>query len=388
MQATVRTAFACLMLLTPSVARAGDVGAILFGDVAAMRGGAVRAMIQDGSGTGYDPGGLASLDRDAFIYDSAGRRLSSDDPDTGDPSNLDPRTNSWRYLFNRVNDLAAVRDPRGCGQNFFYDLGGRLAGEQYVGCIEAQAHDQEAPPTDNDRGDLISEDVVGATVALDCAYHYDAYPAWLPASPDPDAVPPGASGVHGRATGVTDRGQRAALAYDDRGDVVWTARQIALIPEELRLPGGPPSDPPAPVERPGPPGTVEYDELHTYTRTASFDHASRPVATVLPRDPDFATGTAPRVEGLLTYNRRGLPRDASARIGGALHPVVTRIDYLRDGLVGSMTYGDSDDGDPTHTRTPTTSTTTYDVRRLPVHMRTSRAADPMPLPEALQSSDA
>jgi len=68
MQATVRTAFACLMLLTPSVARAGDVGAILFGDVAAMRGGAVRAMIQDGSGTGYDPGGLASLDRDAFVY--------------------------------------------------------------------------------------------------------------------------------------------------------------------------------------------------------------------------------------------------------------------------------------------------------------------------------
>ncbi|MBN4049561.1 hypothetical protein JYT86_00725, partial [bacterium AH-315-N03] len=314
-----------------------------------------------------------------FTYDSVGRRLSSNDPDTDDPGDSDVRTRSWRYLFNRVGDLAAVRDPRGCGQNFFYDLGGRMAGEQYVGCIEAQPHDAEAPPSDNDVGNLISQDVLGANVALDSVYYYDEYPVWLPLPGDADAVPTDASGVLGRATGVTDRGQRAALAYDDRGNVIWTTRQIALIPRELGLFGmASDSDPPDQLERPGPRGTVDYDERHTYTRTAEFDHASRPVSTVLPSDPDFAGGSALLVEGLLSYNRRGLPRAASARIDGTLYPIVTGIAYLRDALVGSITYGDA-----SPSRAATRSATTYDVRRRPVHMRTTRAADPMAAPETL-----
>jgi len=30
------------------------------------------------------------------------------------------RNRTWRYLFNRVGDLTAVRDARGCGQNFYH----------------------------------------------------------------------------------------------------------------------------------------------------------------------------------------------------------------------------------------------------------------------------
>src|SRR5690606_39695152 len=86
-----------------------------------------------------------------FAYDSAGRRLSSDDPDTDDLTNGSQASNSWRYLFNRVGDLVAVRDPRGCGQNFFYDFGGRLVGEQYVSCPEAQSALAEWPHEDNTR---------------------------------------------------------------------------------------------------------------------------------------------------------------------------------------------------------------------------------------------
>ncbi|HEY8428277.1 MAG TPA: hypothetical protein VIL20_07880 [Sandaracinaceae bacterium] len=86
-----------------------------------------------------------------FTYDSVKRRLSSDDPDTDNPADPNEATNSWRYLFNRVGDLVAVRDPRGCGQNFFYDFGGRLVGEQYVSCPEAQSALAERPHEDNTR---------------------------------------------------------------------------------------------------------------------------------------------------------------------------------------------------------------------------------------------
>src|SRR5690606_31914839 len=94
--------------------------------------GAVLALVRtqsDGARAATWTGSLPSPNVvRTFNYDSVGRRLSSDDPDTDDPNNTTEATNSWRYLFNRVGDLIAVRDPRGCGQNFFYDLGGRLRG--------------------------------------------------------------------------------------------------------------------------------------------------------------------------------------------------------------------------------------------------------------------
>ncbi|NOY90111.1 MAG: hypothetical protein GXP55_02800, partial [Deltaproteobacteria bacterium] len=85
-------------------------------------------------------GGRARTLTRAFIYDTAGRRIAATDPDTDSRSASRSATNrTWRYLFNRVGDLAAVRDPRGCGDNFYYDVAGRLLGEDYVSCGEAQA---------------------------------------------------------------------------------------------------------------------------------------------------------------------------------------------------------------------------------------------------------
>ncbi|MCA9610172.1 MAG: hypothetical protein KC619_31465, partial [Myxococcales bacterium] len=156
--------------------------------------GAARPDAPGTAGTGY-------VVR-TFTYDSVGRRISSDDPDTDNPDDSSEATNSWRYLFNRVGDLVAVRDPRGCGQNFLYDLGGRLAGEQYVGCVEAQSSASEGPALTV--SGLVGLDYDATPLALDVAYHYDRYDVaptgWLPTS-GPDAVPGGASGVLGRATG-------------------------------------------------------------------------------------------------------------------------------------------------------------------------------------------
>ncbi|MCB9592813.1 MAG: hypothetical protein H6719_08775 [Sandaracinaceae bacterium] len=349
----------------------------------------VRTQTDPGVGRPASPGApaMGRVVR-TFTYDSVGRRLSSDDPDTDNPADANQATNSWRYLFNRVGDLVAVRDPRGCGQNFFYDLGGRLSGEQYVGCAEAQ-------PTGSEGASLSVSGLVGLTYygspqALDVVYHYDAYPTgWLPAS-GRDAVPAAASPVLGRATGVTDRGQRSAIAYDDRGNVIWTTRQLAVISAELGVTSATyPDGRPAPGETGAvPTGTVEYDESNPYTRTATFDHASRPRSMELPRDPDFA-GEAPAVGGLLTYNTRGLPASATAQIGADLHPIVTDIEYLRDGLVASVTYGDTDNGvtsmgSPAYReRIPTRSQTTYDIRRRPVRMTTTREAEPGADPETL-----
>lgn len=340
--------------------------------------GAVMALIRAQS-TGARPATWVSSISDPhvvrlFTYDTLGRRLSSDDPDTDNPADSDQTTNSWRYLYNKVNDLVAVRDPRGCGQNFFYDHAGRLRGEQYVSCGEAQNAIEENPHADNTVGGLIAMAELSGSVDLDVVYHYDDYPGW---ATSPNIIPATARGTAGRATGVSDRGQRAVIAYDYRGQAVWTARQIALIPTEMTLGAigtiGPADGRPTQTETlPTTASDVEYDEDHTYVRTATFDHAGRPETMTLPTDPDYGGGTAPTVSGALTYNARGLPSGATAQFGLDSQTIVEDIEYLRDGLVSSITYGDDENIATSGARAPTVSTTIYDARRRPVRMTTTR----------------
>jgi hypothetical protein len=53
-----------LALFAPARGYAGNGDGVLVGNEAAMTGGAVRATVQDGSATWYNPAGLANLDRD------------------------------------------------------------------------------------------------------------------------------------------------------------------------------------------------------------------------------------------------------------------------------------------------------------------------------------
>ncbi|MCZ7685813.1 MAG: hypothetical protein M5U28_46460 [Sandaracinaceae bacterium] len=113
-----------------------------------------------------------------FTYDTVGRRLASDDPDTDDPTGSSG-SNTWRYLFNRVGDLVAVRDPRGAARTPTTTSAAALAGEQYVSCGEAQSHAAERPHEDNAAGDLIAMAYSSTEVSLDVVYYYDEYPsAW------------------------------------------------------------------------------------------------------------------------------------------------------------------------------------------------------------------
>ncbi|MBZ0118781.1 MAG: outer membrane protein transport protein, partial [Sandaracinaceae bacterium] len=54
-----------LVLLAPPLARAGNDDGILIGNDGAMCGGAVSAVVHDGTATWYNPAGLASIDRNA-----------------------------------------------------------------------------------------------------------------------------------------------------------------------------------------------------------------------------------------------------------------------------------------------------------------------------------
>lgn len=61
-----RASLAALALtLVASPARAGNGDGVLLGNEAAMTGGAVRAVVSDGSAIWYNPAGLASVDRDS-----------------------------------------------------------------------------------------------------------------------------------------------------------------------------------------------------------------------------------------------------------------------------------------------------------------------------------
>lgn len=247
-----------------------------------------------------------------FVPDSAGRRVGTFDPDSLNPAEIWSRQN-WRYLFNRVGDLVAVRDPRGCGQDFYYDHAGRLIGEEYVPCGEAQdaGDDWNVAELELPAG-AIGLEPSAAPKRVTVAYHYDALPPWAEDLTGADA-PPALAYTRGRATGVSDRAQRSATAYDERGNPVWTARQMAQIASKSSgvasvLSGNDPVRTATETQASHP---RTYDESATYVVRTRFDNLGRPYHVTLPRDPDWALhgnqGTAPEISGWMIYTNLGLP---------------------------------------------------------------------------------
>ncbi len=292
----------------------------------------------------------------AFVFDTAGRRIASTDPDS-DNAAAAPGERTWRYLFNRAGDIAAVRDPRGCGQDFFYDRAGRLIGERYVGCAEAMAAeeltDEEVPA-----GSVGLEPLDGG-LAVDVRSYYDVRPAWagtfgaLPASHD-----------IGRQVAVSDRGQRSLLAVDPRGQVVWEGRQMAVVSAAPDVPTSLAS--PEIIRGESPTALTRlFDEAHPYVTTTTYDHAGRVVSRVFPEDPDWAlmggSGPAPTVRGRMRYDRLGLPARLSVELGSASYDIVDRISYTRRRSPSAIYLGDDHGG-----RRSTRVRFQYDVRERPI----------------------
>ncbi|MEQ9076577.1 MAG: RHS repeat-associated core domain-containing protein [Sandaracinaceae bacterium] len=302
-----------------------------------------------------------------FTYDSVGRRIGTTDPDS---DSLDAactsRNCTWRYLFSEVGDLVAVRDPRGCGQNFYYDRLGRLIGEDYVECGESQGSAEISAETVP--ATAVAMEELAAARTVDVRYHYETAPGWAGYT----QVTANPSRYRGRLVAVADRGQRSAMAYDRRGNATWSVREMAVIPDagSTTVINADPGDglPPTVSDTPAAPTTREYDTAHPYVRTASFDHAGRPTSMTLPSDPDWTgTGLAPEIGGTIAYDERGLPSKVELTVDNAPRTIVESIRYSEHGLVERVQYGD-DDG-----RAPTVSTTTYDACLRPREFETNRA---------------
>jgi RHS repeat-associated protein len=319
--------------------------------------------------------GLSKWVERTFVYDTLGQRLASFDPDTDNRVAPDA-SRPWRYLYNAAGDLAAVRDPRGCGQNFFYDLAGRLLGEQYVTCSEAQSAGESGAGTVP--AGSMGYTPLGADTSVHVRNHYDAYPEWAHAALS--EAPPRVN-VLGRATGSTDRGQRSVVVFNHRGQAVWGARQMALLSEaaSYQPQGAQNGYLPVYLEGQETPRGRQYDS-RTYVNRASYDHAGRATSIDLPRDPDFAA-PAPRVGGALAYDASGAVKSATLTVDDQPYPVVTRVRRRADGLVAETEYGD---GAQTG-RASTVTRTVYDVRRRPEYVTTTRRAAVDSAPQSLSA---
>lgn len=297
-----------------------------------------------------------------FTYDSSGRRVTTTDPDSDSRTGDDTYgQRHWRYLFNPLGELAAVRDPRGCGQDFFYDRAGRLVGEDYIGCGEAD-------PSSEVGGDTI-QGAMGlnpnTTRAVDVRNYYDARPSWgfanLASVDIEDEEKP-----LGRATASVDRAQRSMVAYDIRGNAIWAARQVALIPEAC-----------LPAAGSGLPACVApVFDPETYITQSRYDGAGRAYLMKYPTDPDwslFATETdpeeAPTVMGTLEFDDFGRASSATVHIESTettTLPVLAGATYDAWGAPTSMRFMSAD---PT---VGITQTFTYDRVHRPLSSRVER----------------
>ena len=271
-----------------------------------------------------------------FFYDTAGRRIASTDPDTNSSdAGATSADGTWRYLFNRVGDLVAVRDPRGCGQNFFYDHGGRLIGERYILCDEAQVTG-DAPDVDVPSY-AIGLDELGTVALADVRYYFDEEPPWIS---DMDGARPSTLDA-GRLVAVSDRAERTVYSYDTHGNTIYTERQVALVPEEDSYTETTITDeyPEVVVGEDITPATREFDDSHTYEMTFTFDWGNRPTDAAYPADPDFTD--ADDIAGKLTYQNRGQVKIVQARIDGTYRYIVRNTTFHADRMPRLVYIGDA-----------------------------------------------
>lgn len=63
-----------------------------------------------------------------MIYDTLGRLVANEEPNTTQTGALTSLTVGWTYAYNDSGQLVGIRDARGCGKNILYGPGGRMVG--------------------------------------------------------------------------------------------------------------------------------------------------------------------------------------------------------------------------------------------------------------------
>jgi len=242
-----------------------------------------------------------------------------------------------------VGDLIAVRDPRGCGQNFFYDHAGRLMAEDYVECDEVMPAGTQ--PTFPLPASAIAEGEIGSAAAqlVDARYYFDEEPEFTGGFvsflyPTPHWV--------GRGTGSLDRAQASVAVYDARGQAEASIRIMSVLPEARTLDATLPED----LDDDGvgttpAPSNQTFDFTKGYSTLTKYEYLGRPVEMTYPDNADW-NGTSTYghfVRGSLRYNRLGLPTgvDLVRNITYDANRLPTRIDLRRRDRDPRPTRGDA-----------------------------------------------
>jgi hypothetical protein len=206
---------------------------------------------------------------------------------------------SWKYTWDGFR-LTGTSDPRGCGENLFYDTVGRLLAEDYSPCTSEFIY--TAP-------DVATGD------GTEVFYRYDTYESGQIAS-EPGFTEDAAAFAIGRLVSVSTRGAHEMFNYDGRGRIRRATRQLAK----------PDSSSPVLAERYT---ARKFDVLSQY------DNVDRSTIRRA-RAYDVHSVNNGEVDESTTYDARGMVRSTASSIGN----VIADASYDADGLVRSVTYGD------------------------------------------------
>jgi RHS repeat-associated protein len=276
-------------------------------------------------------------------YDSLGRMVLNVEPNTtrgfvADTS-ADPGSfKAWRYAYDDNGSLVGVSDPRGCGSDYYYDMGGRIVAEDYSPCLSTHATYSTPNPITGD--------------GVEVFYQYDVLPTALPgegtttvAGPAGDVSKPTFDQCvvdpalqTGRLVLVSDRASRTLTAVDGRGRVSCVAKQIATPVSAL--------DASATTYAP-----------RWYSRTLAYDAGDR--ATMTTTGAKALVDPTSGVSAVHTdYTLRGTVQRVASSYGKkdstGWADLVSSVTHDADGLVQGLVYGDA---------AHTTTALTYDQHR-------------------------
>jgi hypothetical protein len=252
-------------------------------------------------------------------YDSFGRMVLNVEPNTTKDFNPDPATSpdamkAWRYVYDRFGQLVGTSDARGCGVNYYHLADGRPLGEDYSPC-KAEHADYSAPDLSLDAGAAWPVFVKGD--GLELLFRYDAK--------DPDAsdiagfpTAPATLGSNaGRVTGISDRGSKSIVHYDDRGRPTVAARKVT---------------------KPGAPANLLADRYasHWYVKASAYDGAGRLTAESTAADVTELLGAGSASAVTTCYSKRG----GVASVGGSYGALMSSVTHDADGLKEQITHGD------------------------------------------------
>jgi RHS repeat-associated protein len=211
-----------------------------------------------------------SVDARTFKYDSLGHMVQNVSGDAG----------TWTYAYDNEGRLVGTADARGCGENLFYDLGGRPIAADYSTCANWQAY--SAPSV--------------APGAFPYAGAEESY-----------AYDPGT----GFLVGAADRGRFDKYSYNAAGQLASITRTMAT-----------PRSSSAALNYGGPSYTESFN-AYTYsgqvaTRTAPGSLA--PVETV-------------------SFDLGGAATGMGATIGSSAYTYLSNVNFDAVGRVVQATYG-------------------------------------------------